>query len=798
MQILQGIRVLDLTDLKGQMCGKLLRDLGMEVIKVEPPQGDPVRQMGPFLDDIPNVEGSLRFAYLNAGKKSLTLDLDQPAGRDMMLRLAENSDVLLESTPPGKLAGMGLDQEVLRSRNPRLVITSITGFGQRGPYASYECPDIVGVAMGGMMYISGDADHPPVKPPETQSFYLACVHAVVGTLRALLEVAGDGRGRNVDISIQEVMATQENLIRTFALDGYSIRRHGSQHEHVAPASIFPTSDGFVFLFVSKQHWAPFLELWEGHPEELRNPKWIPNYVRREHADWLNKHLTDFTTSLTTAELVERAQSLGVPCLPVNTLTQFREERQVKVRNLFLPTDHPMLGRYEQVALPALLDGSRPSVAPPPLLGQHTAPLIAELEELHSPRTSVPSAPSTGSAGNASPLRSIRVLSFTTGVAGPNAGRILAECGAEVLKIESRHGGIDSFRYFTKADDNLDASARFVEANVNVLSVQLNIKHEAGVRLAKELVAQSDVVLDNFRPDVLPRLGLGASELLAVKPDLIVVKMAAMGASGPDSNYGSWGSTLAAFSGFTHLWNHPGYPRPVGSQGVYPDYLAAAMAPVFVLAALLRRQQTGVGLAIDMAQMEAAAYVLGVSHLDACVNHRDPAPAGNRVSNAAPHDCYPCLGDDRWCVISINTDHQWRRLCEVIERQDLSSRYAGLAERLGNREAIDAILGGWTSQREAHQVLRLLQDHGVPCGVVQSGEDLFNDPHLRANGFISGVKHPNLGYVPMSASPLHVSDVPAVAPQWLAMLGQCNEYVFCDVLGYSRAQLNAWKEAGVVS
>ena len=254
--LLDGLVALDLTDLKGQLCGRLLADLGMQVIKVEPPGGDPVRQLGPFAGDgsRPHPEASLRFAHLNAGKQSLVLDLQQPAGRDLLLRLAEQADVVLESFAPGELERMGLGPQVLRQRNPRLVVTSVSGFGQSGPHRDYLCPDIVGLAMGGLMYISGDADRPPVKAPETQSYYFACIYAALATLLAVWQRSKDCQPRDVDVSIQEAIASQEHLIRAAGFDHKSIRRHGSQHEYVAPATIFPTQDGYVYLFVSRQHW----------------------------------------------------------------------------------------------------------------------------------------------------------------------------------------------------------------------------------------------------------------------------------------------------------------------------------------------------------------------------------------------------------------------------------------------------------------------------------------------------------------------------------------------------------------
>ena len=185
MSLLEGYTALDLADLRGQLCGKLLGDLGMEVIKVEPPDGDPVRRLGPFAGDAPHPEGSLRFAYLNAGKKSVALDVSEPPDREHFLRLVERADVLLESFDPGTLERLGLGAGTLRQRNPRLIVTSLTGFGQSGPYRDYRCTDMVGLAMGGLMYVSGDPSLAPVKAPETQAFYFASVYAAFGTLLAL-------------------------------------------------------------------------------------------------------------------------------------------------------------------------------------------------------------------------------------------------------------------------------------------------------------------------------------------------------------------------------------------------------------------------------------------------------------------------------------------------------------------------------------------------------------------------------------------------------------------------------------
>ena len=427
MFLLEGYTALDLTDLRGQLCGKLLRDLGMDVIKVEPPGGDPVRRLGPFAHDTPSLEGSLRFAWLNGGKQSLTLDLAQPAGRDLLLRLADQADVLLESGDPGVLDALGLGADVLRARNPRLVVTSVSGFGQDGPHRDYLAPELVAFALGGLMFVSGDPTLPPVKGPETQAAYYASLYAALGTLLALWRrdgptppaplplweggvpataepapheaireaggpaqptlappflrreggLGGVGQAPHVDVSAQETLASQEHLIRAFGLEGHNIERYGSQHSTVAPANVFPTRDGYVYLFVSRPHWRLLVDLMPDHDPALEDPKWLANHVRRAHADWINAEVERFTRQFEKEDLVRLLQENGIPCLPVNGPGEFASDEQIRYRALFQPTTHPTLGEYTQPAFPALMDGQRVPAAPPPLLGEHTAAILRD-------------------------------------------------------------------------------------------------------------------------------------------------------------------------------------------------------------------------------------------------------------------------------------------------------------------------------------------------------------------------------------------------------------------------------------
>jgi crotonobetainyl-CoA:carnitine CoA-transferase CaiB-like acyl-CoA transferase len=393
------------------------------------------------------------------------------------------------------------------------------------------------------------------------------------------------------------------------------------------------------------------------------------------------------------------------------------------------------------------------------------------------------------------LGGIRIVSLSTGIAGPNAARMLANYGAEVFKVESAAGGLDAFRSY---GDSPEASPRFIEVNLNTRSITLNLKRPEAVTILKELVARSDVVMDNFRPGVMERLGLGPDELLSIKPDLVVVRMPGLGSTGPLSAYGTWGPTLTAYSGLTYLWNHPGQERPIGSQGVYPDYLTGVMVPVIVTAALLQRRRSGQGTVIDVAQVDLAAYMLGTIFLDAMVNGRDAQPRGNDSAHMAPHGCFRCSGSDRYCVIAVQDDAQWRALCEVVGPALADdARFATFVERQRHRAELNETITAWTATRDATQVMERLQSAGVPAGVVQSGADLAADEHLAARGFLETVSHPILGEITMAGLPIHFSLGGAEPFRSPPPLGSDNEYLITELLGHTKDQLAQWQEQEIV-
>jgi crotonobetainyl-CoA:carnitine CoA-transferase CaiB-like acyl-CoA transferase len=789
VSFLKGYRALDLTGLSGQLCGRMLCDLGMEVIKIEPPGGDPVRALPPFIESADGKRLSTTFAHLNAGKASKVLDLDKESGRQAFRKLAETADVVLESFQPGELDSKGLGYKDLAVINPGIVMASITGFGQTGPKKNLACNDLVALAQSGFLYISGDPAMAPVRPPETQAYYFASVFAAAGVLAALYRRERTGQGDHVDASMQETLATQEHMIRLWANEKQILKRAGSQHGSVAPARIFPCRDGFVYLYVTRQHWKLFLTVWRDHAAVFDAPDWLNNLYRRAHADELNPAVEAFVGQFTMAEITELLQEKGIPCVPVNTPMGFANDEHVQGRGFMAPVEHAGFGKTKQPALPFVIDGARIPVG--------SVPLLDSWRESGEPRAARPRSAAGGSSGNG-PLDGMRIVSFDHVLAGPYGTTILAELGADVIKIESSKGGMDPFRFFgTGEDPNL--SPRFLEFNRNKRSFTVNLKHPKGQPVLHDLIAKADAVLDNYSVDVVGRIGLGYDQLRKVKPDIVNLRMPGLGTTGPKRHFSTVGVNITAFTGLSYLWNHPGVTNPpIGSQTVFPDYVSGVLCAIIIISGVLHRDRQRKGAFIDLAQSEATAFMIGPSLMEATASGNDPQPIGNASPAMAPHDCYPCKGDDRWCVIAVENESQWAELAKVVAGELAQDpRFQTLNDRLAHRDELNAVLSRWTQGQDAWDVMNRLQQAGVPAGVVQTGEDLTNDPQLKARGFIVAVDNPRLGRVVLPNFPLQFANSKLTRRWEFPVLGKDTETVLRDVVGYSEETIAAHRKDGVL-
>jgi benzylsuccinate CoA-transferase BbsE subunit len=384
---LAGLRVLELTDEKGQFCGKLLGDLGADVIKIEPPGGEITRTVGPFLDDMPHPDRSLSFWHYNTSKRGITLNLESPDGRQLFRRLAANADVILETFAPGHLPGLGLGYEALSASNPGLVMCSLTPFGQSGPWRDYATTDLLHMAAGGQMascgYDASDVpDAPPIAPGGGNAWHMGCNYAYVGIMAALVYRTVSGHGQYIDVSIHDACAlTTEAAIPTYIYRNEGVIRQTGRH-HAAeptPPAQFRSKDGkYVLALVAGRltpryvkDLAALLDIY-GMAGDLKDPKYGDPKVVEANTDHIINHLVaNFIASLPQEEVYHAAQSRGFTWGAVYTSEELLQDGHLQDRAFWKEVEHPELGRrFIYPGEPAIYNGA-------PWRISHRAPLLGE-------------------------------------------------------------------------------------------------------------------------------------------------------------------------------------------------------------------------------------------------------------------------------------------------------------------------------------------------------------------------------------------------------------------------------------
>lgn len=388
---------------------------------------------------------------------------------------------------------------------------------------------------------------------------------------------------------------------------------------------------------------------------------------------------------------------------------------------------------------------------------------------------------------------LRVLDFTWVLAGPSAVRYLADHGAQVIKVERRQIG-DTGRHvlaFHNDERGINRSGYYTNVNRGKLSVTLNLADPRGVEMVKRLVRISDVVFENFTRGVMKRLGLDYEVLKEIKPDLIMVSMSAAGHSGPYEDYVAFGPTLQALSGITYLTGFPDR-APVGFGYSYSDFTGGWGGVIPVLAALHHRNKTGEGQWIDAGQLLPLIALMGPGLLDYSVNKRGATRLGNRLSwgYGAPHGAYPCQGDDRWCVISVFNDKEWKGFCEAIGNPawTIDKKFSTAMSRVENMDELDRLVAEWTEERIDQEVMEVMQKHGVAAGVVQNSQDLIErDPQMRHRGFFVYLEHPEMGTVGYEGVSFKLSETPGKLRR-APLFGEHNDYVYGEILGMSKEEI----------
>ena len=722
MGVLGQLRVIDLTDPSGVFATRVLADLGADVIRIEPADGGSVRRYAPFVDGEPGVERGYYHQYHNAGKRSVVLDFAREADLELMHELLESADVLVESGMPGRLERFGLDLAALAARFPELIYVSISPFGQDGPWAGRQGSDLIAAASGGILGISGSPDEPPIQGAADPAWKLASLLGAAGAVIGWFGVRRGGKGAWIDISVQE--ATTMMVLQTLNPCIYTLDKRAPVRQGFY-GPFFRCADGRYVSAASPPASLPDLQAWAAKR----------GVALKEGASGVEV-MAQIAASTTADEVMRLVEDLGVMGLPVSRFEDFATNAHFVAFGQFADVFSPALGTtlsFSRTPVAGLRGDAPPR--PAPKLGEHTAEVIAEVQR---GRASRQAAPSASDFDPARPLAGLRVLDFSWVLAGPLGTRILANFGAEVIRVESA-ARLDSIR---RGGRTPNTAGLFNDANTGKKSISLDLTRPRARDIAKRLAATADVVINNFRPGVLDRMGLGYDVLKEVNPAIVVVHMPGCGTEGPWASRPTFGNIVMAASGLNEISGFEGAP-PWGLCCAYPDFTSPYLLVMQVLAAIHHRDLTGEGMEIVLDQLSSMVSLLGAEWMRFSHEGRLPRNA-NRSPNYCPHGVYPAAGADRWIAIAVADDDEFARLAERMGRPDLIAdpRFADHPARKQNEDALDLIVREWTRTEDGWRLADDLQALGVAAAMVELLDDLIErDPQLAHRGHYRQVVQP---------------------------------------------------------
>ncbi len=802
---LEGVKILDWSELvAGPYCAKLLADLGAEVIKIEKPgTGDPARHRGPFAGGKPHPDKSLLFLYVNTNKLGVTLDMESASGRRNFAQLVEWADVLIEDHPPQLLGELGLTYRDLRRLNPGLVMTSITPFGQTGPYCHYKAYPLNVYHGSGLGYLSPIASgvKVPLKPGSHFSECACGLVAAAGTLGALYHRLATGEGQQVDVSEQEaIMGLARVQIDRYPNEGAVQSRLTFEIGKIGP-TMQSCQNGYVVAVPNQTHeWEAFIRLIaDSTPGDFE--QYLGEGARERYWEEVAPLAAEWMRPRTKEEISRRGQSLGCPITPVLTAEDIVKSPQSQARQFFVAADHPVAGRLTYPAPPYRFSATPALIArPAPGLGEHNEEVFSR--RLKSRRQKMAK---VGTAGDSQldgrgPLEGIRIADFSWAWAGAHATELLAFLGAEVIKIESM-AWVDTARKLSFTTGQKFASVNqsniFNDINLNKKGLRLNLKRPEAIELAKRLVSLSDIVAQNMRPGAMDKLGLGYDDLKAIKPDIIYLSSSTRGGVGPERSYSGYAPNFAAMGGICHITGVPD-----GDPGVMTgevDIISAVTSACAMLAALSHRLRTGEGQHIDVSSTEATSVLIGDVLMDYLSNGVVQTRRGNLDDDMAPHNCYRCRGDDKWVSIAVATDAEWAALCRVMGDPDWTraERFRTASARWQHQVELDRLIEQWTSHYTHYEVMDMLQAAGVAAIPCFNAEELFQNPHSKHRQNWRKVVHGELGEQMVLLPPWKLSATPARITSAAPLMGQHSHGVLKELLGLSDGEISRLEAEQVI-
>jgi crotonobetainyl-CoA:carnitine CoA-transferase CaiB-like acyl-CoA transferase len=751
---LHDVRVVEISDrIAGAYGGKLLADAGADVIKVEPVAGDPLRRFTATGKVPPGGKDSPLFAYLNAGKRSVTTISDE---------LLTGADIVIVTASRSAAAGRGIDPQRLLEQAPRLVVVTISDFGWTGPWAERPATEFTLQADSGLTGFRGDPAGPPISIGGDLGEYMGGVWAAYGALATHRGVGNGGRGAHLDMSMLEAITLMQSgeWLHSQLLKAPHVRRS------VEVPSIEPAKDGYVGIsMVTGQQWLDFAAMVDC-PEFTEVPQLRFQIGRWDYRDWIRERIDPWMRERTVEEIVELGQLFRLPLATLGNGATIPEMDHLKQRGVYV--DNP--AGFRQPRPPWLMSVAEPS----PI---RTAPAVGEsdTESLWEPRQST-SAVKTGR-----PLAGLRVVDFTAFWAGPSATHSLAAFGAEVIKIESiqRPDGIRYSGGMRKdVDDWWEYGWVFHAMNTNKRSVTLDLQTDAGLGLIKTLIAQADVVIENFSPRVMDQFGLGAEALLELNPRLVMVRMPAFGLTGPWRDRVGFAPTMEQIAGLAWVTGMPD-GLPVAPRGAC-DPFAGTHAAFALISALEFTDRTGRGQLVEVPMIESVLNVTAVQPMEFEMFGLILERRGNKGHHpGVTQDIYRCAGDDSWIAVTVRTDGEWDALAALMGGPDCDPAQ-------------------WFATQDATTIVDRLVEAGIPAAVVISPSAVIENPQLVHRGFFESLTHPSTGPGLYPCPPFARPDG---VDKWLyrapPTLGQHNGEVLTELCGLTEEHLQRLAADGVI-
>jgi crotonobetainyl-CoA:carnitine CoA-transferase CaiB-like acyl-CoA transferase len=784
------MRIIELANGKTDMAGRVLADLGAEVILVEPPAGSFVRRQAPLHGDV-----SLYFATHHANKRSVVIDLMSAAGREQFVSLLGSADLLIDGSRPGTLEALGLSTEQLLQQHQALSVLSVSDFGLTGPYRDYQATSAVHDAMSGVLCRSGQPTLSPLLPPGSLAYESASLQLAWVTLVGHWQSLQTGLNDHLDFSIHEAIAQVMDPALGVTGSAQAGKSALDSTPHGRPAAmplypILPCRDGFVRICVLNPRQWQAMRDWLGPDHPFHDPAYMNIGKRMASAHAINSLIAELFSQFSAKTLLAEALRRGVPLSVVATPAQVLEDEHFNARKVFveLQVTDGLKGRVPAGYLE--IDRQRAGI-------RHTAPTLGA--DTEAVLTEVPAARSVtrAKAGNAPrrPLEGLRVIDLGVIVAGAECGRILADQGAEVIKVESwafPDGGRQS-------QTGTPMTSSIAQGHRNKLSMGINLRSDTGRDLFKQLVATSDVVLSNFKPGTLESLGLGYEVLRQVNPRIVMSDSSALGNTGPQSRSLGYGPLVRASTGLTSLWRYPDVPDFFGDGvTIYPDHLAARVAALGVMSLLIRRERTGLGGTVSLSQAEVFINGNAEHFLRESLEPGTFIPRGNVSEFRAPEGVYACAGDDEWCTLSVRDDQDWQNLLKVIGREDLlaDAQLASMTGRLARRAEVEELVSEWTRHHTPRKVTQLMQAAGVPAGFMQRLSEYREDPQFKARDFIRYLEHSGLpAALPTENRIVHSRHMPEPALNPAPYQAQHTREIARRLLGLADADIERLIAAG---